>query len=106
VDIVSVDVITPWVGRELAILGSVPLILACVGIMIHPVVRYGWRFAVSIAVTNVRNIVIILGVFLGTYAIFQWEFSLLTLMAMDCLAILVSGFGAVHALRAGRSGHD
>jgi hypothetical protein len=68
--------------------------------MIHPAIRRGWRFALSVAVINARNLVIILGLFLSADAVFQWEFSLLALAAMDGLAILVTGVGAVYASRA------
>jgi preprotein translocase subunit SecF len=67
--------------------------------MIYPAVRYGWRLALSIGVTNVRNMAIILGLFLSAYAVFQWEFSLPSLAGLDCLAILITGVGALRASR-------
>jgi preprotein translocase subunit SecF len=95
-----VEVVTPKVGGELLLLGPTPLILACVAIMIYPAVRYGWRVALSLALTNVRNSVIILGLFLSTYIVFQWEFSLLSITAMAALAVLATLAGTVCALRA------
>jgi preprotein translocase subunit SecF len=103
VEVTRADIIYPSVGRELLSFGAVPLILACVAIMIHPAIRCGWRFALSVAVINVRNMVIVLGFFLSAYAVFQWEFSLLALTAMDGLAILVTGVGAAHVSRASPS---
>jgi preprotein translocase subunit SecF len=99
VEVARIEVITPKVGGELLSFGAIPLILACGAIMIRPAVRYGWRFALSIAVTNVRNTVIVLGLFLSAYTVFQWEFSLFSLLAMDCLAILVAVIGAIKASR-------
>src|SRR5215813_8684900 len=94
------------VGREVLLLGSIAstsgLILVCVAIMAYPVIRYGCRVGVSIAVTNIRNMVIILGLFLLTYIVFQWEFSLASMTAMSFLAILATGAGTVYALRADR----
>jgi len=49
--------------------------------MIYPAVRYGWRVGPSLAATNIRNMVIVLGLFLSTYIVFQWEFSLLSMRA-------------------------
>jgi hypothetical protein len=39
--------------------------------------------------------VIILGLFLSTYIVFQWEFSLLSMTAMGALAILATGVATV-----------
>jgi preprotein translocase subunit SecF len=100
VEATRVDIVTPSVGSEVLLLGPTPLILVCVAIMIYPAVRYGWRVGLSLAVTNIRNMVIILGLFLSTYIVFQWEFSLLSMTAMDAVAILATGAGTVYALRA------
>jgi preprotein translocase subunit SecF len=108
VEATSVEVITPRVGEELLLLGAAVLaavpILACVAaIMVYAAVRYDWPVALSFTVTTIRNMVIILGLFLSAYAGFQWEFSPKSLTAMGCLAILVTGVGAVYASRAIRS---
>jgi preprotein translocase subunit SecF len=91
------------VGGEVLLLGTTPLILVLVAIMIYTAVRYGWRVGLSLAATNIRNIAIILGLFLSAYIVFQWEFSLHSVTAMDALAILATGAGTVYALRADQS---
>jgi len=103
VEATRVDIVTPKVGGEVLLLGSVAPILVCVALMIYRAVRYGWRVGLSLAVTNIRNMVIILGLFLSAYVAFQWEFSLISLTAMGCLAILVTGAGGVYASRVSRS---
>jgi preprotein translocase subunit SecF len=103
VEATRVDIVTPSVGSEVLLLGPTPLILACIAIMIYHAARYGWRVGLSLAVTNIRNMVIILGLFLSTYIIFRWEFSLLPMTAMGALAILATGAGTVYALRADQS---
>jgi preprotein translocase subunit SecF len=104
VDVVRIEVIEPQVGKETltlgSVVGSITVIVACVGIMIYLAVRLGWRSAVAVTVTNVRNMVIVLALFLVAFAVFQWEFSILILMAMVCLGIGPPVFGAVRALRA------
>jgi preprotein translocase subunit SecF len=87
------------VAGEALLLGPTILILACAAIMIYPAVRYGWRVGLSYAVSNIRNTVIILGLLLSAYVVFQWEFSLLSMTAMGSLAILATGAGAACALR-------
>ena len=103
VEATRVDIVTPKVGREVLMLGSAAPILVCVGIMIYPAVRYGRRVGLSLAVTNIRNMVIVLGLFLSAFLVFQWEFSLVSLTVMGFLAILVTGADAVYASRASRS---
>jgi len=107
VEATAAEVVPPEVGREVLLLGSIAstsfLILVCVAIMAYPVIRHGCRVGLSIAVTNIRNMVIILGIFLLTYIVFQWEFSLASMTAMSFLAILATGAGTVYALRAARS---
>lgn len=71
VEATRVDIVTPKVGREVLLLGSAALILVCVAIMIYPAVRYGWRVGLSLAVTNIRNMVIVLGLLLSAYVFFQ-----------------------------------
>jgi len=103
VEATRVEIVTPKIGGEVLMLGSSTPILVCVAIMIYPAVRYGWRVGLSLAVTNIRNMVIVLGLLLSAYVVFQWEFSLLSLSAVGFLAILVTGAGAVYASRARRS---
>jgi preprotein translocase subunit SecF len=98
-----VEIVTPEVGGEVLFLGPVPLILAYVPIVIYTAARYGWRVGLSLAATNIRIIAIVLGLFLSTYIVLQWEFSLLSMTAMDALAILATGAGTVYALRADQS---
>jgi preprotein translocase subunit SecF len=87
VEATHVEIITPKVGGELLLLGPAFLTLACIAIVSYLAIRYGWRVGLSVAVINFRNMVIILGLFLSTYIVFQWEFSL----ASMSLAILVTG---------------
>ena len=103
VEATRVDIVTPKVGREVLMLGSAAPILVCVAIMIYPAVRYGRRVGLSLAVTNIRNMVIVLGLFLSAFLVFQWEFSLVSLTVMGFLAILVTGADVVYASRASRS---
>jgi preprotein translocase subunit SecF len=95
-----VEIVSPKIASELLSLGPTPLIVVCVVIMIYPAIRYGWRFGLSLAATNIRNMVIILGLFLSAYIVLQREFSLLSMTAMDALAILATGAGTVRAVRA------
>ena len=99
VEATRVEIVTPTVGREVLFTGVASLSLVCIAISIYQAVRYGW----TVAMINIRNIMIVLGLFLSVYVIFQWEFSLRSLAAMGCLPILVTGAGAVYASRVGRS---
>jgi hypothetical protein len=71
--------------------------------MIYPAVRYGRRVGLSLAVTNIRNMVIVLWLLLSAFVVFQWEFSLRSLTVMGFLAILVTGADTVYASRVSRS---
>jgi preprotein translocase subunit SecF len=106
-DIISVEVITPQVGRAVLKLGSltlvVMLIVVSVGVAIYLALRFGWAFARSMTLTNTCTTVSVLALFLISFAIFQWEFSPLALVAMACLGIASSGFGAIRGLIAGQS---
>jgi preprotein translocase subunit SecF len=102
VEATRVEIVAPKIGAEVLMLGSSTPILVCVAIMIYPAVRYGWRVGLSLAVANIRNMVIVLGLLLSAYVVFQWEFSLLSLTAVGLLAILVTGAGAVYASQARR----
>jgi len=77
-----VEFVGPQVGRELADMGAVALLVTAVGIVSYLWLRFEWRFGVSGIVANLHDVVIILGCF----AFFQWEFSLPVLAAV--LAVL------------------
>src|SRR5215831_4111744 len=82
-----VEIVTPTVGRQVLLTGLASLSLVCIAILTYQAVRYGW----TVTMTNIRNMMIVLGFFLSVYVVFQWEFSLLSLAAMGCLPILVTG---------------
>jgi preprotein translocase subunit SecF len=103
VDLVGIDVITPQVGMEALMLGSVTLIVIDLGITTYLALRFGWRFALPITLTNICTTVFVLALFLIAFAIFQWEFSLLALLEMTCLGILAFAFGAIRGSIVGRS---
>ena len=77
-----VEFVGPQVGRELADMGAVALLVTAVGIESYLWLRFEWRFGVSGIIANLHDVVIILGCF----AFFQWEFSLPVLAAV--LAVL------------------
>jgi preprotein translocase subunit SecF len=77
-----VEFVGPQVGRELADMGAVALLVTAVGIVSYLWLRFEWRFGVSGIIANLHDVVIILGCF----AFFQWEFSLPVLAAV--LAVL------------------
>jgi preprotein translocase subunit SecF len=106
-EVISIDVITPQVGREILKLGSVTLavtlIVVSVGVTIYLALRFGWPFARSMTLTNTCATVSVLALFLIAFTIFQWEFSILALLAMACLGIVSSALGAVRGFIAGQS---
>jgi preprotein translocase subunit SecF len=77
-----VEFVGPQVGRELAEMGGLALLVVAVGIVLYLWLRFEWRFGLSAIVANLHDVVIILGCF----AFFQWEFSLAVLAAV--LAVL------------------
>jgi preprotein translocase subunit SecF len=77
-----VEFVGPQVGRELAEMGGVALLVTASFIVFYLWVRFEWRFGLSAIVANLHDVVIILGCF----AFFQWEFSLAVLAAV--LAVL------------------
>jgi len=77
-----VEFVGPQVGRELADMGAVALLVTAVGIVLYLWLRFEWRFGVAGIIANLHDVVIILGCF----AFFQWEFSLPVLAAV--LAVL------------------
>ena len=74
VETTRVEIVTPKIGGEVLMLGSSAPILVCVAIMIYSAVRYGWRVGLSLAVTNIRNMVIVLGLLLSAYVVFNGNF--------------------------------
>ncbi|MEN9423489.1 MAG: protein translocase subunit SecF [Pseudomonadota bacterium] len=78
----KVDFVGGQVGQELYENGGLALILVAAGIIIYLAFRFEWRFAVSAAIANLHDIVIILGLF----AFFQWQFDLTVLAGV--LAVL------------------
>jgi preprotein translocase subunit SecF len=81
-DLRRVEFVGPQVGRELAEMGGVALLVTASFIVLYLWVRFEWRFGLSAIVANLHDVVIILGCF----AFFQWEFSLAVLAAV--LAVL------------------
>ena len=77
-----VEFVGPQVGRELAEMGALALLVTAVGIVLYLWLRFEWRFGLSAIVANLHDVVIILGCF----AFFQFEFSLPVLAAV--LAVL------------------
>src|SRR4051812_40703327 len=77
-----VEFVGPQVGRELAEMGGLALLVTAVGIVLYLWMRFEWRFGLAAIVANLHDVVIILGFF----AVFQWEFSLPVLAAV--LAVL------------------
>ena len=77
-----VDFVGGQVGKELYENGGLALLLVAAGIIVYLAFRFEWRFAVSAAIANLHDVVIILGLF----AFFQWQFDLTVLAGI--LAIL------------------
>ena len=78
----KVDFVGGQVGQELFENGGLALLLVAAGIIVYLAFRFEWRFAVSAAIANLHDVVIILGLF----AFFQWQFDLTVLAGV--LAIL------------------
>lgn len=78
----KVDFVGGQVGQELYENGGLALLLVAAGIIIYLAFRFEWRFAVSAAIANLHDVVIILGLF----AFFQWQFDLTVLAGV--LAVL------------------
>ena len=77
-----VEFVGPQVGRELAENGALALLITSLGIVLYLALRFEWKFGVAALISNLHDVIIILGFF----AFFQWEFSLPVLAAI--LAIL------------------
>ena len=82
VELRRVEFVGPQVGQELVHNGLMALLFVVVGIMVYLAFRFEWKLAVSCALANLHDVVIILGFF----AFFQWEFSLAVLAGV--LAVL------------------
>lgn len=82
VELRRVEFVGPQVGEELVHNGLMALLFVVVGIMVYLAFRFEWKLAVSCALANLHDVVIILGFF----ALFQWEFSLSVLAGV--LAVL------------------
>ncbi|MDD5394458.1 MAG: protein translocase subunit SecF [Thiothrix sp.] len=78
----KVDFVGGQVGKELYENGGLALLLVAAGIIMYLAFRFEWRFAISAAVANLHDVVIILGLF----AFFQWQFDLTVLAGI--LAVL------------------
>ena len=76
------EFVGPQVGRELAVDGAKALAFVVIGIMIYLAIRFEWKFAVAAIISNLHDVIIILGFF----AFFQWQFDLTVLAAV--LAVL------------------
>src|SRR6185295_10291560 len=102
VEVNRVDIIAPSVGRELLREGAIPLILAFVVAVIYSAVRHGKRYALSVAAVTLGAMAVVLGLVLSAYVVFRLEFSLISLSAVDSLAILavVTGVGHTKQLSA------
>ena len=99
VEVDRIEVIAPSVGRELLRDGAIPPILAFVAAVIYPVVRHGRRYAFSAIVVTLGAMAIASGLVFSAYFVFQWEFSLISLLAVDGLAILAAVICAVFLSR-------
>lgn len=82
VELRRVEFVGPQVGEELIHNGLMALLFVVCGIMIYLAFRFEWKLALSCALANLHDVVIILGFF----AFFQWEFSLAVLAGV--LAVL------------------
>ncbi|MGG4604737.1 protein translocase subunit SecF [Paenalcaligenes sp. Me131] len=82
VELRRVEFVGPQVGQELVHNGLMALLFVVVGIMVYLAFRFEWKLAISCALANLHDVVIILGFF----AFFQWEFSLAVLAGV--LAVL------------------
>lgn len=77
-----VEFVGPQVGEELATDGLTALLLVIFGIVIYLAFRFEWKFSIAAIIANLHDVVLVL----GTFAFFQWEFSLPVLAAV--LAVL------------------
>ena len=73
-----VEFVGPQVGDELANEGGLAMLYALVGILIYVTYRFEWRFAIGSVVALVHDVVITV----GTFSVFQFDFSLPVLAAV------------------------
>ena len=81
-EVKRVESVGSQVGDELYESGALAILFVCIGIMLYLTMRFEWRFAIAAIITNMHDVIIILGFF----AFFQWEFNLTVLAAV--LAVL------------------
>ena len=93
VDVTRLEIIAPSVGRELLREGAIPPLFAFVCVVIYAAVRHGGRYALFAAVATGGVMAIVIGLILSAYAVFQWEFSVTSFLAMDGFAIAVAAIG-------------
>ncbi|MCL2075847.1 MAG: protein translocase subunit SecF [Betaproteobacteria bacterium] len=77
-----VEFVGGQVSQELAEQGALALLMVTIGILVYLAFRFEWRFGFAAILSNIHDLVIVLGFF----AFFQWEFSLSVLAAF--LAIM------------------
>jgi len=82
VEMKRVEFVGPQVGGELLENGALALLFVSLGIVAYLALRFEWKFGVAGIMSNLHDVVIIV----GGFAFFQWEFSLTVLAAI--LAIL------------------
>jgi preprotein translocase subunit SecF len=73
-----VEFVGPQVGDELTNEGGLAMLYALLGILIYVIYRFEWRFAVGSVVALVHDVVITV----GTFSVFQFDFSLPVLAAV------------------------
>jgi len=73
-----VEFVGPQVGDELTNEGGLAMLYALLGILIYVTYRFEWRFAVGSVVALVHDVVITV----GTFSVFQFDFSLPVLAAV------------------------
>ncbi|HEX7238475.1 MAG TPA: hypothetical protein VF405_16020 [Gammaproteobacteria bacterium] len=99
VEVTRIDYVAPSVGRALLWDGAIPPLLAFVVAVIDAAVRHGMCHALSAAAVTLGAMVIVLGPVLSVYIVFQLEFSLISLSAVDGLAVLAAVISAVRLSR-------
>ncbi len=99
IEVDGIEIIAPSVGRELLRYGAIPPILALAVAVIVSAIRHGRRYALSAVLVILGAMVIVSGLVFSAYLVFQWKFSLISLLTVDSLAILAAVIGAVNLPR-------
>jgi len=73
-----VEFVGPQVGDELANQGGLAMLYALIGILIYVTFRFRWQFSVGSVVALIHDVIITL----GSFALFQFDFSLSVLAAV------------------------